>query len=366
MQLRHFFCSLLLTAIAAPLYAQNLMPGFNKEELLQVMYVSVRTGGVSDYYSGEKKVEEPSSFRFLYRSPEIGLKNQYEIWTAGTTAVISVRGTTKDSESWLANLYAAMVPAKGMIRLTATDSFPYQVAKDPKAAVHTGWLIATGFIVKDLSKRLDSCYASGIRNLIITGHSQGGAISYLLTAYLRNQQKLGALPKDIRIKTYCTAAPKPGNLYFAYEYEADTQEGWAFNVVSAADWVPEVPFSIQTTSDFNTINPFPTIEGTIKKQPLIKRAIYRKLYKRLSKPAHQAQQNFQKYLGKYVSKEVVKSLKELEPPVYYPSNNYTRTGQSIVLTPDDSYYEKYKNDPNQFWTHHMHHPYIYLIERIAR
>ncbi len=88
------------------------------------------------------------------------------------------------------------------------------------------------------------------------GHSQGGAIAYLLTAHFYNLQQQGKLPADIRFKTYCSAAPKPGNLYFAYDYETTTRGGWACNVVNAADWVPETPFSVQTVSDFNTTNPF--------------------------------------------------------------------------------------------------------------
>jgi hypothetical protein len=51
------------------------------------------------------------------------------------------------------------------------------------------------------------------------------AISYLLTAYLYHLQKSGRLQADIRFKTYASAGPKPGNLYFAYQYEAMTKGG---------------------------------------------------------------------------------------------------------------------------------------------
>jgi len=71
--------------------------------------------------------------------------------------------------------------------------------------------------------------------------------------------------KNLTIKTYASAAPKPGNLYYAYEYEAMTQNGWAFNVVNSADWVPEGPFSIQTTNDYNTLNPFKYIDVALQK-----------------------------------------------------------------------------------------------------
>ena len=136
--------------------------------------------------------------------------------------------------------------------------------------MHAGWLVATGFIAKDLMPRLDSCYKTGIK-IIITGHSQGRR--YCLPAHSLPAKQTEAgwiLPKDIRFKLIAPLRTKPGNLYFAYEYEAATQGGWAFNVVNAADWVPEVPFSIQTIHDFNTGEPFDSIKYMIKNNRLLK------------------------------------------------------------------------------------------------
>ncbi len=343
--------------------AQSLKAGFDKEELLEIMYVSVRTGGVSSYYSDSNFVPEPH-YKMAYRSPVIGLKNLYEIWTANNTAIITVRGTTMEAESWMANFYAAMVPAKGDLLFSPTDTFHYQVAVDPKAAVHAGWMLSTAYIARDLAPRLDSLYQAGFKNMIITGHSQGGGISYLLTAYLYNQQLLNILPKDIRLKTYSTAAPKPGNLYFAYEYEAAMQGGWAFNVLNAYDWVPELPFSIQTTDDLNTVNPFRNVSSIIKKQSFKNRIVFNTLYKKLSKPTKQARDTYRKFLGDKLYPQVKKSLPDYQKPGFYNSNNYTRAGTPIILTPDADYTAKYKDDQNNFWMHHMHHPYIFAISRM--
>ncbi len=57
---------------------------------------------------------------------------------------------------------------------------------------------------------------AGIRNFYLLGHSQGAAINFLVTAHLRHLQKTGRIPADVRFKSYRSAAPKPGNLYFAY------------------------------------------------------------------------------------------------------------------------------------------------------
>ncbi len=81
------------------------------------------------------------------------------------------------------------------------------------------------------------------KQVIITGHSQGGAIAFLTRSYLHYEQEAGRLPKELIFKSYNGAAPKPGNLYYGYDYDYITRNGWAFTVVNALDWVPETPFS---------------------------------------------------------------------------------------------------------------------------
>jgi len=205
--------------------------------------------------------------RTLSKSKTIGLDNHWDLWInkSSTIAVISIRGTTLKPESSLANLYAAMVPAKGKLQLTKTDTFEYELAPNPEAAVHVGWLISMAYLSRDILPKIDSLYSTGVKNILLMGHSQGGAINYLLTAYLYNLQMKGALPKDLRFKTYCSAAPKPGNLYFAYYYEMLTRNGWGYNIVNSVDWVPETPISIQTLNDINHSNPFTNAKRKLKK-----------------------------------------------------------------------------------------------------
>jgi hypothetical protein len=278
--------------------------------------------------------------------------------------VIAVRGTTGTNDSWLANLYAAMVPAKGELQLNATDHFSYELSADPKAAVHVGWLIGVAFLSKDILPKIDSLYLSGIKDILITGHSQGGGISYLLTSYLMSQQKSKRLPADIRFKTYCTAAPKPGNLYYAYEYEAMTQHGWAFNVVNTADWVPEAPLSLQTLHDFNTVNPLKDAEGIIKKQKFPVDIVLKHYYNKLSKPAYKTLKYYQKFMGDKACKFVQKSLPGYVSPSYFPSNNYVRTGTTVVLMADSTYHQLFPDNKDNPFCHHYFEPYIYLLEQM--
>ena len=343
-------------------FSQPLNPGFDKEEYRQLMYLSARTGALDEkYLSG---IPAPKNFTLHYRSPVMGLDNLWELWTDNkSTIAISIRGTTTKLESWTSNFYAAMVPASGEITLSENDIFQYQLSVNPKATVHVGWLLSMAYLSKDIMPKLDSCYRAGIRDILIIGHSQGGAISFLLTSYLHNAYKQKINSNDVRIKTYCSAGPKPGNLYFAYEYEALTQNGWAFNVVNSADWVPETPMSIQTLYDFNTTNPFANAKPLIRKQPFMKRVAFMHVFNRLDKPTRKAQRNYEKYLGKMVSKQVNKTLKDFVPPTYVSSNHYVRTGATIVLTPDTGYYLLYPDDKKNIFVHHFHKPYLYLLDK---
>lgn len=343
--------------------SQSLQPGFNKAEYIEMMRISARTTADSFYYN---KIEAPQSFRMIYESAVMGLDNLWQLWIKGNeTAVISVRGTTEKTESWLANFYAAMIPAKGELKITSNETFKYDLADNPRAAVHIGWLLSTGFLSKDIVPKIDSLYKQGIKNFIIMGHSQGGAIACLLTSHLYRlcQQKL--LPSDICFKTYCSAAPKPGNLYFAYHYEAITQNGWSFNVVNELDWVPETPVTVQTLDDYNEVNPFIHAKSIIKKQKFPKSLVLRHVYNQLDKPTKKARKRYQRYLGRYLSKEIKKYLKDYEAPVYYNSNHYVRAGNTIVLKADENYYRLFPQDKDKIFVNHFHQPYIYLAETLT-
>ncbi len=257
-----------------------------------------------------------------------------------------------------------MVPAQGELKLNDKEVFQYKLASNPKAAVHVGWLLSMAYLSKEIIPNINEQYQNGTKEFLIMGHSQGGGIAFLLTSYVYNLQQLGQLPKDIRFKTYCSAGPKPGNLYYAYEYEAMTQGGWAYNVVNAADWVPEMPMSIQTLKDFNNVNPFTNAKVLIKKQKFPKNLVLNHIYNQLDKSTKIAQKNYEKYLGEMTSKIIKKNINGFSPPLYYSSNHYVRTGATIVLTPSDEYLKQFPDDPTKLFPHHFHAQYLLLLNQL--
>lgn len=340
----------------------QLQPGFSPEEYRD--FLTITAGSVIDT-SFTNGIPKNPKFNKVYESPLVGLENKWYLWIEDgkKTAWLTIRGTANNPTSWLANFYAAMIPAKGTLKIREDYQFNYQFADHPKAAVHVGWTLSTGALAETLVPKMDSLYQAGYRDFVISGHSQGGAITYLMTSHLYQLQKEGRWKEPIRIKTYASAAPKPGNLFFAYHYEFITQGGWAFNVVNAADWVPEVPFSIQTVNDFNATNPFSDASGFIKKQKFPQKLVFRKVYNKLNKPTRKAQKNFEKYLGKFAGKQVLKNLPEFQSPDFYPSNHFTRAGNFIILQTNEAYWELFPDSKEKVFQHHMIRPYYFLLNQ---
>jgi hypothetical protein len=345
---------LLLSSFAQ---AQHLRPGFDPKEYQEMLRIAFRQ---ADIPWSNLKSPSPEHAHLVYRSQEVGLKNRWDLWmTDNKTAIISIRGTTATKESWMENFYAGMIPAIGSLHLNDSTEFHYKLAKDSAAYVHAGWTLALAYMAPDIVSKVKEYYAKGIRDFIVTGHSQGGAISFLVRSYLQYREDL---PKDITWKTYSSAAPKPGNMYYAYDYDYITRNGWAFRVVNARDWVPETPFSLQTTNDFNYPNPFMNVKTMLKKQNLLIRWVVGSMYNGMDRSTKKSSRKMQKLLGKRLYKFVRKSLPGYQQPVFVKGHNYMPAGVPVILYPDSTYDNQYKYDGKNIFIHHVYAPYAQLLE----
>ncbi|MBO9635068.1 MAG: lipase family protein [Chitinophagaceae bacterium] len=343
--------------------AQELKPGFDPDEYLEMLRITARQVDSADAVN----FPAPDHFKMEYRSEAGPLDNRWELWAnaSRSVVVISIRGTTRKPISWMANFYSAMIPAIGSLQLNDSTIFNYKLAADPKATVHVGWTIGLATMAPQMLAKLreyNSQYHT--QQVIVTGHSQGGAIAFLTRSFLYYEQEAGRLPRDLIVKSYNSAAPKPGNLYYGYDYDHITRNGWAFTVVNALDWVPETPFSLQTLRDFNNLNPFTDVHKQLKKQSFIVRLYLKRVYGRMNRKSNKAQRVFTKYLGNTIGKQIKKALPQYIAPAYNANMNYSRAGVPIVLQPDAEYLNKYPDSGNKVFIHHGLWPYYLLTQKI--
>ncbi len=345
-------CVLLPVAMIAQV---ALQPGFQASEYQDLLEINTAISGWKT-----SKIQSPSKYKHLYTSAASKLDNQWSYWKHenGSVGVIAIRGTTGNGASWLENFYAAMIPAHGVLHFKDGTAFSYHLADREDAAVHTGWTIGLSYIADSILLTIREEIAAGVKQFYLTGHSQGGAITYLLAAWLKYQ----SLPEDVQFKVYCSAAPKPGNTGFAYDFEFTYRDGWAFNVINEADWVPEVPFSLQTIRDYNPVNPFTRVKTVIRQQKIPVRWVLRKYYNDLNKSSEKAQRKFQKRLGKSIGKIVLKNDSNLTFPQWASTHHYVRTGAPIILKTTPEYQQMFTDSTGKnAFIHHSLVAYQYLL-----
>lgn len=337
--------------------AQSLQPGFIASEFEEMVRIYSRQGD-SSFFNG---IPDPAHHRMIYRSPISGLDNRWDLWLSDqNVAVISLRGTTSAPESWLQNYYSAMIDANGSIELNEKKSFSYHLSDREGATVHAGWVIGFAYLFDDIKPKFDSLYLAGVKNFVILGHSQGGAIGYYLTSQFLHMKNKSEIPVDVQFKSIFFAAPKPGNTQYAYDFETITHGGWAYNAVNADDWVPETPATVQTSTDFNKTNPFTDPSAILASQKFAERFVLKMVFGKLNKHPRKAEKVYQKYLGRKAYKYIAKSLPYYKRPTFKGSANYVRTGVPIVLQGDKNYYSRFPNNTSNFVVHHMMQPYYYL------
>jgi predicted lipase len=334
-------------------------PEFDKEEAMNL--VAICNYWLNGKIEGVDSTYIDSSYVLLYESKLFKMDNRWQLWQKGDDAiVINLRGTTREAISWMENFYAAMIPAQGEIFLPDSQKFEYQFAKDPKAAVHTGWAMGIGFMLEDILSHIKDANRKGIYKVFITGHSQGGVLAHLLRAqfqYLPEER----LSKKNSFKVYAFAPPKPGNRFFNYDYSSYcTYKNPSYSIINKADWVPQVPFSVQSTSNMVDVTPFSSFENGEFKIPLFKRIIAKRFYKSLKNPADKSRKRFKKKLGKTMKKQIRKKVGEFEVPDYVDDFSYFPVGLPIILGPISGE----SPDPmfNIFWQHMPGHYYLLIKE----
>jgi hypothetical protein len=336
----------------------KLQPGFDPQEYAMLLSLTGDVSGRSGFEDG------PGQYRLVYRSEPTGLDNRFDVWLGNDqTGIIEIRGTTAKTRSWLENFYAGMVPARGSIETRQHEVFCYKLAEQRNAAVHAGWLTGLASMAPAMIGKINEYYATGTREFIIMGHSQGGAIAFLLDSYL-HYDTLDLVPDDIVFKTYNSAAPKPGNLYYAYDYDFINRGGWALRVVNPIDWVPETPISVQTADDFSEVNPFRDMATFTGNMAWLGKVIIRSMFRKTWRSLDKSRDRLMKYLGFKLFNYVEQYMPGMTEPEYVNSMNYTPAGTPVILPPNDAYYREYvPTARDDVFRHHKAEAYLFLLEQ---
>jgi hypothetical protein len=347
------------------IYAEpKLKPGFDAKECANMLQLAAMQPADSPWVN--TMLPKPDGYTLVYRSDTVGLDNRWDLWLRDdSVAVISIRGTTKSPESWVEDFYSPMVPATGSMNIGNNKIFTYQLAADNNAYIHTGFLLGLGYLAPDIVAKINEYYAKGIKEFILTGYSQGGALILLMTSYLYYLPP-GQLPQDIQFKTYACAPPKPGNLFYAYDYEFIRRGGWEYRVVNVEDWVPNMPPTVQTRFDYKTNDPFTTVDSLLKENlNIFERIVVGLIQKSMLGSLDNARDNLIKYMGEEVYKMVVKYLPGFPEPQYSPTMYFMTCGTPIVLRPTEEYLAKFVSPGGiaGMFIHHMPNAYYFLLDK---
>ena len=361
-------------SVCVQLSAQ-LENGFNKEEVREMIAICNSFSFIELYNSDEAIL--PKGYEKIYTSGVFGMDNKYQIYKKGDLAVISFRGSTSRKLSLLENANSAMVPAQGVIRISGEDFF-YCFAQDTAAAVHSGYALGMAYLSKDLLYHINVLNNQGIYNIIITGHSQGGAIANMLRAYLENLSHYEISKKNI-FKTYAFAAPMVGNKNFIAEYNACyCTNNSSFNIIIPSDPVPDMPFSYNENNYLGkNLNTLFFNNDSFSTRRMMTDIFFNTYKERLTRGV--------KRMSNTISNNISKDLGTVQMPGYDQDINYYRIGNKIEIGPvtypkmlkdslilqNDSLMAIYKIGPDGYFLNkelykkepwaYQHQPYNYYV-----
>lgn len=232
----------------------TLTPEFSHKEAIDLLGLSA----FAETDAPQPPIPDPRDmWDLVFDSPVVGpFDNKWQLWRKKGQGpfAIAIRGTVEEGGSILEDLIALMVKAQGTLGIGGVNH-NYQFAADPRAGVHLGFALATILLLNDpvngIIARVRNQIPAG-SNVYITGHSQGAAMATLLRSFFHYSGRL----ENCSIKTYVFAQPKPGNVHYAEDFESlFCGPAMAYRVTNTLDWVPEVPFTLQSPEDVDAPNP---------------------------------------------------------------------------------------------------------------
>lgn len=182
----------------------------------------------------------PFGYRKIAESKETPLHNAVKIFKKDKTLVVVFRGTVSETNSWLENVHYMQIPAQNELQIE-DQKYPYNFSIASHAAVHSGYVLATAYLWEDLKKMFSESMLRGITKIILTGHSQGGALAQLFLA----QMSLKTNFQQFELSNYSFGSPSIGNQSFSDDYNRRFKNK-SFRFVNTSDFVCKLPLNNQT------------------------------------------------------------------------------------------------------------------------
>jgi len=369
--MRALFFGLLFLMGGSTSFAQ-LREGFDPDEVKDLIAMC-NSYTFQDLYGSDAAIL-PKKYTKTFTSPVIGMDNKFQVYTKDKLAVINFRGSTNQITSWIENMYSAMIPAKGVILLDKVEH-PYCFAKDTSAAVHAGYALAAVLLSPIILDQIKQLNQQGIYNILITGHSQGGALANITRAYLENLPK-GTLSSKNVYKTYAFANPMCGNKSFSDEYHLRyCENNMSYSILNPADLVPAMPMHYQETGKILSVDRLAS--WVLGKESLDLRKIGVEM---LLKTFEKSLKTYVNSSNRLIEKMISISYGSIDMPDYIQDINYFQVGNIRLLeafaypkiqVDPTSLTEKelsklkpaedgnyYKTEPNFY----QHKPYNYYVE----
>lgn len=279
-----------------------------------------------DQYNDDSEII-PQGYVKTYTSPVVGMDNKFQVYTKGNIGVLNFRGSTDKKSSWLENFYSAMIPVEGIIKING-EEFNYKFGIDTLSNVHSGYALGMAYLHKDILDQINKLNQKGITNIILTGHSQGGALAMMTRAYLEHSVK-DKIDSKNKFKVYTFAQPMSGNVEFMNEYNAFfCDAGMSYSLINPEDAVPNMPHSYNDTTYMKDR------VGSIfnKDEKFEKKGTFRDGMMNLFERGFSGTVNL---FGRAVSNQIEKELGEIILPEPTGDINYSKVGNLIYLSPPE-------------------------------
>lgn len=155
----------------------------------------------------------PMGYELVFESKETPLANKVRAFRKGSTLVLVFRGTVNQANSWLENIHFMQIAAQDTL-IVNNDRFHYKFSEHTGAQVHSGYVLGIYFLLMEMQGFLREQLNAGVNRILLTGHSQGGALAQLFLAHLSFQAEF----EDIGFSNYSFGSPKVGNQAFARDF----------------------------------------------------------------------------------------------------------------------------------------------------